>query len=948
MYTPLYIKTHNSLLQSLITIDDLIDFAKKNDFKSLTITDNNMYGVMEFYDKCVKNNIKPIVGLEVNDIVLYAMNYQGYQNLIKLATIQSEREVTTDELIKHSGNLICITLYRSRNRYLDLSKHFEYIFQGYSNLDEKHELKGNLIYINEILYLDEKDKDYLKYLYAINKGISLNEVFLDKHDNHILAYKLYSDENNQKLTDLCNLEIKYKQDLLPIYDCPNNLSSYEYLKQLIKDGLKKNFGDKVPKVYADRLKYELDVINRMGFCNYFLVVWDYVNFAKSNGILVGCGRGSAAGSLVSFCLGITTIDPIKYDLLFERFLNPERVSMPDIDIDFQYDRREEIIEYCIKKYGRKKAVPIITFGTLGSKQAVRDVARCMQIDLKTVDTICKLIDSRISLKENLKNPKLKELLVDELKVMYKVAMKLEGLKRHTSIHAAGIVISNTDLDEVIPLNLNHQGFYTTGYSMEYLEELGLLKMDILALKNLTLLNDVLKEVNIDLDDIPLEDKETIQLFTDVDTVGIFQFESDGMMNFLRKFRPNSFEDIVAAIALFRPGPMQNIDSYIKRKHGKEKIDYIDDSLIKILKPTYGIIIYQEQIMQIANVLASYSYAEADVLRKAMSKKKEDVLLKEKDKFISQSVANGHSLEIANKVYDLILKFASYGFNRAHSVAYSMIAYKMAYLKKHYPLVFIKHLLNSVIGSEVKTKEYIISAKAHGLSIHKPDVNKSKLSYVIDNNELYYPLTNIKNVGENIAKEIISKQPFKDIFDFMSRMNISKSLFETLIKADCFSCFNINQKTLDENIDALLNYSELGALLNEEELKPVLTDYEEYDSSILMGRELEVFGLYLANHPLTKYRDKYSIKVKDIGKYFDKNIDIIIMVDKTKTVITKKNDKMLFITGSDEEENLDFVLFPKMYRDDIEKGHVYLINGRVEKRFDKYQVIVNSLKKLSEV
>ena len=591
MHIPLYIKTHNSLLQSLIKIDDLIDFAKQNNIKVLTITDNNMYGALEFYNKCLQNDIKPIIGLEVNDVVLYAQNYQGYKNLIKLSTIMSEREVLLEDLIKYKSDLICILLYKSKDKYDELSKHFNCIFQGYSNLDEKLNLKGNLIYLNEILYLDEKDKPYLKYLYAIKDGISIDSVNIDKTDNHFFAYKLYTDENNNKINELCNLQIPKHQDLLPIYDT-KGIDSYTYLKQLTKEGLKRIFGEKAPKIYLERLKYELEIINKMGFCNYFLVVWDYVNFAKQNKILTGPGRGSAAGSLVSYCLGITSVDPIKYNLLFERFLNPDRVTMPDIDIDFEYNRREEVIEYCINKYGKKKAAPIITFGTLGAKQAIRDVARCMKIDLKMVDKVCKLIDSNKTLKENLKeNKKLQEILTGDLKKMYQIATKFEGLKRHTSIHAAGIVISNTDLDEVIPLAY-HDNFYTTGYSMEYLEELGLLKMDILALKNLTLLNDVSKEVNVDIDSIPLNDLKTIKVFTDVDTIGIFQFESDGMMNFLRKFKPNCFEDIVAAIALFRPGPMNNIDTYIKRKQGLEKIDYIDDRLINILKPTYGIIIYQ--------------------------------------------------------------------------------------------------------------------------------------------------------------------------------------------------------------------------------------------------------------------------------------------------------------------------------------------------------------------
>lgn len=941
MHTPLYIKTDNSLLKSLIKIDNLIEFAKENDIKVLTITDDNMYGVIEFYVKCIKNNIKPIVGLEVDNILLYAMNYEGYQNLTKLSTISSERKILIDDLINYSSNLICIVLYEKRSMYKELSKYFEYIFQGYSNLDEKRDLEGELIYVNEILYFEEKEAPYLKYLYAIKDGISIDEVKITKKNNHFFNYKLYIDENNEKIEKLCNLEIPFHNDLLPVYVCPDNMDSYTYLKKLVKEGLKSKFGEVVPKIYLDRLKYELEIINKMGFCNYFLIVWDYVNFAKKNNILT-CNRGSAAGSLVSFCLGITPVDSIKYNLFFERFLNPERISMPDIDIDFEYNRREEVINYCINKYGLKKTAPIITFGTLGSKQVIRDVSRCMKLDLKQVDKICKLIDSTKTLKENYNNLKLQQLLNNEFKKMYQIAIKFEGLKRHTSIHAAGIVISNKDLDDVIPL-VYHNDFYITGYSMEYLEDLGLLKMDILALKNLTLLNDVLKEVNISLDDIPLDDDKTYRLFASADTMGIFQFESKGMMNFLRKFKPTNFEDLIAAIALYRPGPMENINTYIKRKNGKEKIDYIDNQLIPILKSTYGIIIYQEQIMQIANKLALYTLAEADVLRKAMSKKKEDVLIHEKDKFVNRAISNGISEENAIKVYDLILKFASYGFNRAHSVAYSMLAYKMAYLKVHYPNIFIKHLLNSVISSD-KTKEYIDEARKRGLDIQAPDINISKNTYVIYNNKIYYPFTNIKNIGENIAKEIVSKQPFKDIFDFKMRCNVSSNVLETLIKANCFRSFNLSQKTLDDNLDLIINYSELGSLLDDD-LKPVLNNNSCYDKKTLMQRELEVFGFYLTEHPLSIYRCDYKLKISDLQNYFAKTVNIIVLIDKIKTVLTKNNEKMLFITGSDEESTIDIVVFPKKYRNDLKVGSVYLINGRVEKRFAQQQLVVNEIKEL---
>ncbi|MEG2322673.1 MAG: DNA polymerase III subunit alpha [Bacilli bacterium] len=938
--TPLFIKTDNSLLCSLIKIDDLIVFAKKHNIKSLTITDNNMYGVMEFYHKCLKNDIKPIIGLNVFDIVLYAINYNGYKNLMKLASIE---EVNIEDLKKYSLDLICLVPYPYLDKYDILKDIYINVFKGYRDLEEKNNLSGNLVYLNEILYLEEKDQGYLNYLYAIRTGKSLKEVTISSKDNHLLNYQLYLDDNNELITKLCNVTIPFNQDLMPIYPCDD---SFSYLKELVIIGLKANFGDKVNKIYLKRLKYELDIINKMGFCNYFLIVWDYVMFAKKNGILVGPGRGSAAGSLVAFCLGITTIDPLKYDLLFERFLNPERISMPDIDIDFEYTRREEVLNYCINKYGFKKVAPIITFGTLASKQVIRDVLKVSDISLKTADYLCKMIDSHINLMDNYKtNKRLNEYLEKniELKKLYKISLKLEGLKRHTSIHAAGIVMSRYELDEIIPLE-KHGSFYVTGYSMEYLEEIGLLKMDLLALKNLTLINDVLKELKLDFDKIPMNDKEALNIFTNVDTIGIFQFESSGMINFLNKFKPVSFEEIVACVALFRPGPMHNIDSYIKRRNGLEPIDYLDPCLVSILKPTYGIIIYQEQIMQIASTLASYSLAEADLLRKAMSKKKEDILLKEKDKFINQSLANGHSIDIATKVYNLILKFAAYGFNKAHSVSYAMIAYKMAYLKAHYKDVFMKHLLSMVIGSSIKTKEYIDSCK---IKVVKPNINISDIDYKIINKEIIYPLANIKNVGSNTASLIIlerNKGLFKSIFDFFNRCHINSKALESLIKAGCFDCFSYNQQTLDNNLELLNNYSELGGLLADT-LEPVLTLFDEYSKQELLACEFEVFGTYISGHPVTNYRSKIkAISLKNVISYFDKNIICLILVEKVHKIVTKKNENMLFITGSDETSLCEFVLFPKNYCE-VKVGNIYIINGHVEKRFDKYQIIVNDIKNM---
>ncbi|MEI3530263.1 MAG: DNA polymerase III subunit alpha [Bacilli bacterium] len=969
-YVPLNIKTHNYLLHSMIKIDELITFAKENQLKFLTITDNNMFGAMEFYLNCKKNDITPIIGLELMiegmPLILYCMNDTGYRHLLKLSTLMTEREITLDVLSHYSDSIICIVPFKTMRLYDRLVKIYQYIFKAYSSSEEKDKLKGtNLIYMDEVLYLKKDDAEYINYLYAIKEGRNVD--FTIEYDDNYL--KLYDEiatiidlDSNQKIIDLCRLEIRRDKNLLPIYQCPVGYDSYQYLKKLCIDGLKRIFGTSVSQVYQTRLKYELSVIQNMGFCNYFLVVYDYVKFAKDNHILVGPGRGSAAGSLVSYLLNITTIDPIKYNLLFERFLNPERITMPDIDIDFEYNRREEVINYCIDKYGMKKVAPIITFGTLGAKQVIRDVARTMDIDLAIVDDICHLLDSRLSLTLNIEqNAKLAHYIASDatFSKLYQIATKLEGLKRHTSIHAAGIVMAKNDLDEVIPLVKNHEGFYITGYSMEYLEDLGLLKMDFLALRNLTLINDVLKDINtkekvkLTFDSIPDGDKKAISVFTNVYTTGIFQFESQGMMNFLRKFKPNDFEDIVASIALFRPGPMNNIDSYIKRKRGKQAVDYLDESLNDILKPTYGIIIYQEQIMQIANVMAGYSFAEADVLRRAMSKKKESVLLEEKEKFIKRSIERGYSETKATQVYDLILRFASYGFNRAHSVAYSMIAYRMAYLKAYYPKYFMKNLLSMVVGSTVKTKEYIYECKLLDIDILLPDINYSGNSYEVCHEGIRFPLSSIKNVGISAATSILEERTkglYKDIFDFINRCygkSVNRKTLESLIDAGVFNSFGFNRHTLKENLEAIINYGEIGDLLSDDEsLKPLINRYEEYSKKELMNLERDTFGFYLSHHPVTEYRIKFNnlISLEQIDNYFDKNINIILYVDRKKEITTKKNDKMLFITASDELATIDVVLFPKFYTlgTNINVGDIVEVSGHVEKRFDKYQLVANAL------
>jgi len=956
-FVPLNIKTNNYLLKSMIKIKELVKIAKDNNIPALTITDNNMYGVLDFYKECKNNNIKPIVGLEINindlKIILYSINYKGYQNLIKLSTIMSNENLTLDILDTYQNNLICIVPYQSRRLYKDLNKIYNYIFIGYQNEEEKQKIKStNIVFLNEILCINKEDEKYLKYLKAIKEG-TLAENIEEIVNSSLLPLKNLNEKNNERIFDLCNLEIEFHQKLMPKI----NENSPKLLKDKCVYSLKQIFGQKAPKKYVERLKYELNTINQMGFSDYFLIVADYIKYAKENDILVGPGRGSAAGSLVSYLLNITTIDPLKYDLLFERFLNPERITMPDIDVDFEDLKRDKVIEYCINKYGEKKVAPIITFGTLGPRQVLKDVGRVLDIQIKKLDILCKMIDPRISLTQNYNQKRVKDFLEinKELKKVYKIALKFEGLKRHTSIHAAGVVMSDTDLDEVIPLDKNHN-FYTTAYDMTYLEEIGLLKMDFLALSNLTLISKIIKEIKeLSFDTIKENDQKTFQLFQSANTIGIFQFESDGMINFLRKFKPNSFNDLVAALALFRPGPMQNIDTYIRRKQGKEKIDYIHKDLEDILKPTFGIIIYQEQIMQIASTMAGYTLAEADILRRAMSKKKEDVLLKEKDKFINKSINKGYAKEKAEEVYNLILKFANYGFNKSHSVAYAMISYKMAYLKAHYPKIFIKNLLDSAINSEKKTMDYIYESKLNNINVSLPDINKSTNNYIIDNENIIYPLSNIKNIGTIATNTILEERGkglFKDIFDFVKRCYgkaVTSKVIENLILAGAFDKLGYNRKTLIENLEVILNYSEIGELLGEDAFKPELTIKEEYSKNELMNWEKEIFGFYISNHPITEYKlkNKNNIELKNINHYFDKMISTIIYVDKIKIINTKKGDKMMFITGSDEITKIDLVAFPTTYNkyQNIEKGDILEINGRVEKRFDKMQIVINDLKKL---
>ena len=947
MLCALEVKTCYSILSSLNRIDILTKKAKDMGYSSLAITDlNNMFGVYEFYLACLNNDIKPIIGMEVktnqDNFILIAKNNNGYRNLIKIATIISDREITFDDLKIYSKDIILIIPYSSYNE--KITNFFDEYYIGYTSVEERDKVKDKGVLITDISYIEKNDYKYLDYLLMIKDDKKLGEMELNTYTGkHLLDKEEFNNltndivrSNMKYICDECNVTFEKRDGLLPIYN--KDVDSFEYLNSLCNKGLNRRLSGNVSKEYQDRLNYELDVINKMGFCDYFLVVWDYVKYAKFNNILVGPGRGSAAGSLVSYCLGITDVDPIKYDLLFERGL---------------------VTDYVMNKYGEKRAIGIITFNTLGAKQVIRDIGRVLNISLPIIDEIAKAITTKNLKDSYVVGSKFHRLInsnPDYIK-LYNASVKLEGLPRHISVHAAGVVMSNIDIDEVIPLYKNPLGMYVSAFSKDYLEPLGLLKMDFLGLDNLTLISNVIEEIrknegiNISFEKIPLDDKKTLKVFRDVDTDGIFQFESVGMKRFLSKLKVNSFDDIATALALYRPGPMDNIDLFIARREGRERVDYIHPDLEDILKPTYGIIIYQEQIMQIVRKMASYSYGEADILRRAMSKKKESIILAEKPKFIKGCLDNGYDERTATEVYDLILKFANYGFNKSHSVSYAITAYKMAFIKTYFLKYFIAGILTNSIGNTSKINIYVNRARKSLIKILPPDINESSNKFYAGKDGIRCPLSIINGVGTSISNDIISEREngkFTDPIDFIVRMSnkgINKKTISSLIYARAIN-FGYNKNTLIQNLDTILNYADIAKDAGMiETLKPEIILYDEYDKNELISLELKTIGFYLTEHPASKYRDdSIIVNTSNISDFFDKRIFMIVMISRLKETTTKNNDVMAFIVGSDEFGEVDLTCFPDVYKkfNNIKVGNIIKIFGKVEKRYDKYQVIINNI------
>ena len=828
------------------------------------------------------------------------------------------------------------------------------------------------------------DEDRMKYeggQFYVKSPEEMEEVF------HYIPEAIH---NTEEIARRCNVEIEFGKYHLPQYPVPEGYTSLSYLNKLCEDGFKKRYegaNEATEAMLRERLKYETDTITSMGFVDYFLIVWDYINFAKENHIAVGPGRGSAAGSIVAYCLGITGVDPIRYNLLFERFLNPERVTMPDIDVDFCVLRRQEVIDYVTEKYGREKGVQIVTFGTMAAKMVIRDVGRALDLPYSFCDKVAKMIPNELKMnieKALLINPDLKRLYDEdeEAKKLIDLSRRLEGLPRHTSIHAAGVVISKREVDRYVPVSTSSDGAVTTQYTMETIEQLGLLKMDFLGLRNLTVIEKAVELVNrnrkkegrdeLDIEKIDMEDENIYLMISEGRTEGVFQLESPGMTSFMKKLRPDNIEDIIAGISLYRPGPMEFIDDYINGKRNAATIEYDCEELVPILKSTYGCIVYQEQVMQIVRDLAGYSYGQSDLLRRAMSKKKDSVMKEERKNFvygdeskgIPGCVANGVSEQVANKIYDKMIDFAKYAFNRSHAAAYAFITYQTAYLKYYYPKEYMAALLTSVMSNTGKVSEYILSGKEMGIAILPPDVNEGEGSFTAASGGIRYGMSAITGLGENVTDAIVrdreERGPYKSLTDLIERLagSINKKGLEALIKSGALDGLSGSRRekmaVYEQVLDSISHekHSKMAGQLSLFDIAPKddlsalevkMPELGEFDVETKLAFEKEMLGVYLSGHPLESYQDmlKSVCNASSLDFAYDEEEGMVNVAPGKDYILggiasvvniklTRNNQRMAFITLEDLVGSVEVIVFPRdfeKYRELIEEGRKYIISGK---------------------
>ncbi|SDL10326.1 DNA polymerase III subunit alpha [Natronincola ferrireducens] len=987
-------------------------------------------------------------------LVLLAKDMEGYQNLIKLVSksylygFYYKPRVDYNELEKYSKGLIVLSsclagdiqqyllkgsyekakelairlrgIYGEDNFYLELQDH---------HLKEQKEVNQQLLRLsketgiplvatNDVHYINKEDAEAHDILLCIQTGKILedkdrmkfpNDEFYLKSTEEMEALFPYAKEaleNTVKIAERCNVDFDFNTIHLPQYHTPQGYNVQQYFREQCYKGLKKRYGSPSPEI-EERLEYELRVIEEMGYAEYFLIVWDFIQYAKNHNIPVGPGRGSAAGSIVAYTLEITDVDSIKYNLIFERFLNPERVSMPDIDIDFCYERREEVIEYVKRKYGEEKVAQIITFGTMAARAAIRDVGRVVNLPYNVVDRIAKEVPFAIGMTINKAlqiNPQLKKLYDEDQEAQYLIEMakKLEGMPRHASTHAAGVVISKKALDEYVPLYM-HDNSVTTQFPMGTLEELGLLKMDFLGLRTLTVIKDAKKlieenhGIKIDFSNCSYDDKKVYQLISRGDTLGLFQLESAGMIQFMKDLKPTSIEDIIAGISLFRPGPMDSIPKYIAYKNDPSKIEYLHEKLKPILEVTYGCLIYQEQVMQIVRELAGYSYGRSDLVRRAMSKKKMDVMEEERQYFIygkeddegnieiQGCIRNGVPEDIGNKIYDDMIDFANYAFNKSHGASYAVLGYQTAYLKAHYPVEFMAALITSVMGNTSKVAQYIQDCKRMGIDILPPDINKSFGTFTVEGKKIRFGLAAVKNVGVSMIEIMVKtrgeKGRFTSFTDFCQKVDakdLNKRAVESLIKCGAFDNLNIlraqlmavYERILDSvnqdkrrNIQGQIGIFDMTGDSNTSFKTDPLPNIKEFTDKIKLNMEKDVLGLYISGHPLLEFQQELKclttanshdfieiMENPEESEYKDgQQVRIGGMILEKTTKTTRNNQLMAFITLEDLFGTMECIVFPKIFDNHdhlLQEGNFLLMEGTLNlKDEEKPKLLTNKIKPL---
>ncbi len=1056
-FVHLHVHTQYSLLDGAARISDLVSHAKALGMHALAITDHGaMYGVIDFYKECMKQGIKPILGMEAYvaprhraekeggrenaHLILLAKNNTGYQNLIKLSSsafvegFYYKPRIDYDLLEKHSDGLICLSAClagdipqaflngqpeKARALAQRLQKVFGddfYIELQNHGLPEQQEVLPQLdslakelgirtVATNDIHYVKKEDAEAQDALLCIQTAkyvddenrmrMSADEFYLKDASEMEQALYRYREslDTTVEIAEKCNVTLHFGERHLPSFEAPDGMDNFAYLTELAKTGLVRKMPG-ADEAAFERLSLELSIIERMGFVDYFLIVWDFVDYAHRNGIFVGPGRGSGAASLVAYSLDITDVDPLKYDLPFERFLNPERISMPDFDIDFCIERRQEVIDYVVDKYGKDNVAQIITFGSMAAKAAVKDVGRVLHMPLQEVDKISKLIPRTlgITLSQALDvSFELKTLYDTDERVrkLIDLSMKLEGLPRHASTHAAGVVISAKPITEYVPLQRNDEAI-TTQFPKDTIEELGLLKMDFLGLRTLTVIRDTLSMIEgqgkpvPDLKTLTFDDEKIYAMISAADTDGVFQLESAGMRQFMLQLRPGNLEDIIAGISLFRPGPMDQIPKYLAGKNDPHNVRYLHEKLRPALQATYGCMVYQEQVMRIVRDIAGYSMGRSDLVRRAMAKKKHDVMLKERENFVNGivedgivkvpgAVRNGVPADIANKIFDEMVDFASYAFNKPHAACYAVVAYRTAYLKLYYPVEFMTALINSFLGNIDKMAEYIASAKKMKISVLPPHINKSMEKFSVEDGNIRFGLAAIKNVGENAMRDIIAERaqngPFRDFDDFVKRApGINKRMLEAMIKVGCFDGLGANRNQLlliyerslsaaaSERKQAETGQLSLFDLGGGEEIKSSmikLPDVPEFKPEIMLSLEREALGIYLSGHPLEEYANVLKtlpndsaalLAADDSGKLKEgSRVRIGGIITHVQRKMTKNgNGVMAYCTLEDLSGSIEMLAFPTVftkYGSLLTEDSKVLVTARLNVREDQNNMIL---------